>query len=193
MATVPTPFDATAGQKLTASQWDAQVRDVFTFLMAPPQCAVYNAATVSCVSNTATLIPFDTEADDTDSMHSTSTNPSRIIFTTAGRYMLNIFTMLVNVPTSYRVYSVNVRLNSGGSAAGGTSIRTFEFAQKPADFASTVMAASCQQTIAMTRVFSAADYIEIFIIQYSGGSARSTDSGAGLYGTGVQARWIGTN
>jgi hypothetical protein len=191
MATVPTPYDATSGVTLSDTIWDAGVRDPLNFLLDPPHCSVYAGATVSCVSNTATLLTYDTETDDTDTMHSTSSNTGRITFNTAGRYMLTIFTMLVNPPTAYRVYSVNVRLNAAGSSSGGTSIRTFEFAQKPADFASTVLAAGPQQTIALTRVFNALDYIEVFLTQYSGGSARTTDSGAGQFGTGIQARWVG--
>lgn len=193
MATVPTPLDATAGVKITATSFDAGVRDPLNFLLDPPHCSVYANAAVSCASNTATLLTYDTETDDSDTMHSTSSNTGRVVYNTAGRYLLHIYTMLVNPPTSYRVYSINLRLNSGGSASGGTSIRTFEFAQKPADFAATVMAASPQQIVTLTRVFAASDYTEVFLTQYSGGGARSTDTGAGLYGTGFQARWIGIN
>jgi hypothetical protein len=38
MATVPTPLDATAAVKITATSFDAGVRDPLNFLLDPPKC-----------------------------------------------------------------------------------------------------------------------------------------------------------
>ena len=50
---------------------------------------VYNNANISVPNAQTTLIAFNSEMFDTDSMHSTSTNPSRITINTAGKYLVH--------------------------------------------------------------------------------------------------------
>jgi len=184
MATVPTPYDATAAVKLTATAWDAGVRDPLTFLLDPPKVGAYqNAAGTSLVNATSSgPLLYDAESVDSDNMHSTASNQGRITFNTAGRYLINVFVMLPNV-TTYTVYTVNPRLNSGGTG-GGTSIRSFDL-RSPGG-------APAQSAITFTRVFAAGDYMEIYVTQTSG-STRVTDFGNGQYATGVQAQWVSIN
>jgi hypothetical protein len=118
-------------------------------------------------------------------MHSTSSNPSRVIFTTAGRYHIGIFVFLPQVPTTYSTYTVNIRLNAAGSSAGGTSIRSFSYG--------TPGGAPAQTATNLTRVFNAADYVEVFVTQLSGVSDRATDASLGMYANGFQARWVSIN
>jgi len=183
MATVPTPYDATAAVKLTATAWYAGVRDPLTFLLDPPKCGVYQGTvgSVTTLANATLSGPllFDTETNDTDNMHSTTTNTGRITFNTAGRYQIIMYVMITGA-TTFSAYSVNPRLNAGGSPSGGTSIRTFDL--------KTPGGAPSQATITFTRVFSVSDYIEIYVLQTSA-SSRTTDF-AGQYCTGVQAQWI---
>lgn len=177
MATVPTPFDATAAQKLTATQWDAQVRDVMLFLYNPPTCEVTMASSTSLAIGTATLVAWDTELTDTDSMHSTVSNQSRIVIQTAGRYTVNIAT---NVATgNATTYTVNLKINSGGLVAGGTSVRAWSFGAAGG--------APRQFTTSFTRYMpTVGDYFELFVTT---SPANSLDGGIGVLGTGMQVIW----
>lgn len=181
----PTVLDPSPGDKLSAASFDAGVRDVLNFLANPPKCDLAMNSALAHVDNVATLQSYDTEVFDDDTMHSTSTNPSRVTFTTGGRYHIGIFVFLPQVPTTYGTYTVNLRLNSGGSSAGGTSIRSFSYG--------TPGGAPAQTNTNLTRAFSAGDYVEVFVTQRSGGSTRTTDASLGMYSNGIQARWVSLN
>ena len=47
---------------------------------------VTNSLAISISNNTITLLTFDTEDYDTNSMHSTATNPGRLTCKTAGKF-----------------------------------------------------------------------------------------------------------
>ncbi len=76
------------GDILTAA-WCDQTRDNQEFFIDPPACAVYNSTTQALSSSTQTALNANSETFDNDSMHSTSTNTSRITIQTAGRYLLS--------------------------------------------------------------------------------------------------------
>jgi hypothetical protein len=170
MGTVPTPFTATAGTKLSASSFNAGVQQVFAFLMDPPRCAVWNSVGAATGVGAGAVIPYDTETDDNDSMHSTSSNTGRITFNTAGRYELNIFNSLsANTLTTY---NVQVRLN------GASSLRTMQFGSP---------GGSGRQTcVSLSRVFAASDYVEVLVQT----NVANTMEANGLYCTGLQATWV---
>jgi hypothetical protein len=50
-------------------------------------CHVYQTGATT-IGSSATLVEFGAERFDTDTMHDNSTNPSRITFTTAGKYLV---------------------------------------------------------------------------------------------------------
>lgn len=52
----------------------------------PPVCRAFHSSNISIANNTLTAVNLDSEEYDTDTMHSTSSNNSRITFTTAGTY-----------------------------------------------------------------------------------------------------------
>lgn len=54
----------------------------------PPACQAYNSTNLSIPNNVATAVTMNSEAYDTDTMHSTSANTSRVTFTTAGIYTI---------------------------------------------------------------------------------------------------------
>lgn len=64
---------------------DAQLPSVIS---NPPACQAYNSTNLSIPNNTATVVTMNSEAYDTDSMHSTSSNTGRLTFTTAGIYTI---------------------------------------------------------------------------------------------------------
>jgi hypothetical protein len=170
MGTVPTPYDAIPFHKLSAAELDLGVKTVFDFLMNPPRCAVWNSVGQVLVAATPTVVLYDSETDDTDSMHSTSSSTGRITFNTAGRYELNIFNSLtLNTLTQY---NVQIRLN------GATSIRTGQFG--------TPGGSGRQTCISLSRVFAVSDYIETLVTVNAG----HTMEASGLYCTGIQATWV---
>lgn len=179
MATVPTPFDATSGQKLTASQWDSQVRDVLLWLMGNgtngvyPRVHAWDNAGVVFVAATSKLFNMNAEVYDTDTMHDPVTNNSRITFTTAGLYEVN-FAISLSPSGSFTSAVVQSRLNSGGSSAGGTTIRTQPFV---ANGTQTVFAHHVFQ-----RFWNAGDYMELFInTTGSGGTCDNTSQGSRVF------------
>lgn len=76
----------TTGQPIPAA-WSDQVRGNQEFFAEPPQCSV-SGSNVSVNSSNWTSLTAGSEAYDTDTMHSTSSQTERITFTTAGKYLL---------------------------------------------------------------------------------------------------------
>lgn len=87
--TTPTTF--TTGNVLTAAQLNTNLRDNTNFLFDPPACIATRASNQSIPNAAGTLVSFTTaDIVDTDTMHSTSTNPQNITFNTAGLYLVTI-------------------------------------------------------------------------------------------------------
>lgn len=64
----------------------------------PPSCQAYNSSNISIPNNDGTVVTLDSERYDTDSMHSTSVNTSRITFTIPGIYIVTfVCSFAVNV------------------------------------------------------------------------------------------------
>lgn len=64
----------------------------------PPSCQAYNSANISIPNNDGTVVTLDSERYDTDSMHSTSVNTSRLTFNTSGIYVVTfVCSFAVNV------------------------------------------------------------------------------------------------
>jgi hypothetical protein len=86
-----TPRTWVAGDVLTAAQLNQDIRDNVGFLANPPACRIYHNADQSIPHNVATtILAFNSERYDTDTMHDTVTNNSRITFTTAGLYVVTL-------------------------------------------------------------------------------------------------------
>lgn len=177
MATVPTPLDPIAGDVLSATAFDLGVRDPLLFLMdGYPRVHAWRGTALNSVDGTPTLVNFDSETFDTDNMHDPAVNPSRIKFPTAGLYEID---WLVTLATAtYTALSLNIRLNAGGSAAGGTSVRTQPY-----------MLGTGAPNLQLTflRYMPAGDYLEAFVDQTSGGNRAMS---ATSLGTRCFARWI---
>ena len=126
-----------------------------------------------------TLLTFDTEAFDTDTMHSTSSNTGRITINTSGTYMID---MNVRFPSAtYTEFKLNMRSNSGGSAVGGTSV----FLHYAAPTAGSIIHLHRRVNLALT----SGNYYEFFVTQTSGGSRTTT---TGNNQTGVTFHWLCT-
>lgn len=77
------------------------VDDKIPPVFIPPSCFVYNSVNISVPDSTNTVLTFNSEDWDTDNMHSTSSNTSRLTSKTAGIYLIH-----ANVETA---------MDSGGS------------------------------------------------------------------------------
>lgn len=154
-----------AGDTILASDVD-QVAD-------PPRCRVSDGTGLVITDGGTTLMTWSAESYDTDNMHDTSSNTSRITFTTAGFYQV---AFAIQLPTAtYTVSNVDCRLNAGGNIANGTNLfqGNFQTARRLVG--------------AFTAEFAAADYIEFWVTQTSGASRTTV---TGTLRTFAEARWV---
>jgi hypothetical protein len=180
MATVPATQSFLAGEKVTAAKLIAAAKTPLDFLMNPPRCNAFNGAGVSLTTAVSTLVPFDSESWDTDSMHSTTTNPSRITINTSGQYLVTFYARFPSNATGYR--QLNLRLNSGGSSGGGSTWSTINLAA--------VNGTSTFVTRTLELTCTAGDHYEIFAMQNSGATL-TLDAGTRV--TGMEFRWLGNS
>ncbi len=180
MATVPPTQTFTAKEKVTSAKLNAATKTPLDFLLNPPRCNAYSTTTTSVASSTtaSTLVTLEAESWDTDSMHSTASNMSRILINTSGQYLVSFYARFVSNATGYRM--LNLRSNAGGSGTGGNTLSTI-----------TLPAVNGEATF-VTRTFElscvAGDYYELFAQQNSG-SALSLQNGQRV--TGMEFRWLG--
>lgn len=59
-----------------------------SYISDPPTVSVFRSIATSIANDTTTVVQFSSVNYDTDNMHETVTNPSRITFTTAGIYII---------------------------------------------------------------------------------------------------------
>lgn len=133
-------------------------------------CSVYKSATQSIPDSTWTELTFDTEAFDTNSMHSTSSNTGRINGRYAGVY----------------ICIANVKFASDGAGTGVRGIRI--------KLNGTVVAESSEEQVGTGDIFlnmsttvnmttGASDYVTLEVYQTSGGAL---NVGSGLEYTNFQ-------
>ncbi len=72
------------------------------------------------MNSAATYLTFATERHDTDSMHSTSSNTGRIVFTAAGVYGMFANVALAANATGYRL--VGIEINRSGTTIAATQV-----------------------------------------------------------------------
>jgi hypothetical protein len=164
MGTIPTPPTFTAGAVLTATQLNT-LRDVANFWAAPPRVYAWASGATSLNNSTTTLIAFASEVYDIvqsgDSpMHDNTTNNSRLVVRTAGKYRISVQCQFASNATGNRV--VSVRLNAAGAPGGGSLL----FVQTQGAVSGTSTSVSFT---APPYPLSAGDYVEMFASQSSGG------------------------
>lgn len=127
-----------------------------------PAARAFNSANISIATATTTAITLDSERFDTDTIHDTVTNNSRLTCKTAGKYQI----------------TGNV---SWAASAGGT----FRAVQIRLNGATTIAAAlnspsaSNSSDMAVTTLYDLAvnDYVELMVRQDSGGALNVVASG----------------
>lgn len=73
------------------ASWGDAVRDGLVFCATPPSCRANRTTNLSVASSTTTYVAFDAaDSWDTDSFHSTSTNPTRLTVPAglAGKFLI---------------------------------------------------------------------------------------------------------
>lgn len=72
---------------LTYADWNATLYDTVSLILNPPMVQLQHTTTISVPNNTWTALPFQTEIIDTEGMHSTTTNNTRVTPKTPGWYI----------------------------------------------------------------------------------------------------------
>ena len=174
MSSIPytAPPNFVTGAVLTEAQLDILSDDI-SFLANPPHCRVYNSAAFSHTSTGNNVaVTFDSERRDTDTMHSTATNTSRITFTTAGFYAVGGHVEFAANATGVR--GIAIRLGGATYIAADNRL-------------STGGALGTQMSIATRYAFAAGDYVELMAYQSSGGNLNI--NAAGNFSPEFWAEW----
>lgn len=149
--------DPAAGAIIYASDFD----NIFN----PPRCRAWHSAAATLTTVTSTVIALASETyDSTGSMHSTSTNTSRIIAPVAGKYLISASIGFASNATGRRICAV--RLNAAGSSASGTLI-----AEKIGQANATSLHT---ESVTFTYDLAASDYVEMFALQQSGANLNTS-------------------
>lgn len=140
----------------TPASEKATVANVVAAGMVDIGARVYNSGAITLTTGATTALTFDSESYDTDTIHSTVANQSRLTATTAGKYL--IWGNVSFAANSAGVRIVKVQLN------GATDIHKVRV--EPVDLAThpTEIAVCCEYSL------SAADYVELYAFQNSGGN-----------------------
>ena len=138
-----------------------------------PHCKVYNSANQSINNTTATMLTFDTEDYNNNTMHSTVSNTSRITLTTGGRYLLMGKVQFASNGTGTR--RVRIVLNG---------LTTLAEVQVPASAVGVVTL-----PIMTVDTFAAADYVELEGYQDSGGALNAVRNAS--YTNYILAEYLG--
>lgn len=145
-----------ANDVLTASDMNTYVRDGAQM----QNVRANNSGAISVANSSWTLVTFDSERFDVDSMHNTSSNTGRFVTQRTGVYMFGCCIRWASNATGYRL--LQARLNSGGSGSGGTELA--QCSNNPLSGTYT------QQNLVSLYTFTAGDYVEFFGFQSSGGA-----------------------
>jgi len=178
---VPSQGTVAVGDKITASLWNDDVRNAVNFLISPPRVKVYKTANQSVANSTWAAVAWTAETFDTDTMHDNTTNNTRITFTTAGTYQI-VFNVFWAANTTGSRY---VTIEKNGTTTQGSGTVLLDGLSVPA---STASGTSFGQSITFIEEFAAADWINLFVFQTSGGALNL--SGTSAASTTVTARWI---
>lgn len=145
---------------LTAADLNTHVRDNLSFLYSPPKVYASRSAAKSITNATVTQYDFDQESYDTDAMHSTSTNTTRVTIKTAGVYVFTAAVSWASNTTGRRLAQFLIN----GATTG------------PADDKSVVGGAGGEHSVTLvwSQSFAVNDYVELNVYQNSGGALNCT-------------------
>lgn len=155
-----TPKSWSTNEVVTAANLNTHLRDNVAFLGSPPACSAFHNVAVSVPVSTNTVLSANGENYDTDGMHSTVTNTSRITFNTAGRYLVMATVRFAATSGGARV--LHMRINGGTPQASSAFV------------ADASLGTDVVLSAARSFAVSAADYIEILVFQSAAGAINVT-------------------
>jgi len=143
-----------------------------------PQAKAWNSSLATMNNNVTTVIGLQTELwDTTGTMHDPGVNNSRLVAPIDGRYLILANLGFAQNAVGRRI--CQVRLNAGGSGAGGIAVSEENHAASP--LGSTVIGTKFEYDMV------AGDYVEMFGNQTSGGAL---DSANVVHQTWMSMRWM---
>ena len=179
MTAIPSQQTVSVGQKVKASLWNDDVRDLANFLLNPPSVRSYQAfvTTTMGTSGTTYVIGLDWEEWDTCSMHAEGT-VSKHYAVYPGKYHVLAQTSFAADADGQRY--VYIRKNANGSATGGTLIQAVSC--DAVGSGSTSLMAQVEVSLAEN------DYLEMFAMHTAGNSLATN---AGISATFFSMTWRG--
>lgn len=174
MATVPSPITWVAGNKVTAAQMNANVRDAVNFLLATPTAESYVNAAQSVANTAWSVITLDGNVLNNDTMWVSGTT---ITIKTAGTYLVS--------------GQVTFAANTSGRRLGGINLNAFS--SQPNVNQTEVMVAttgSATTTVPITARrlhLNVNDTLQLYAYQTSGASLSLV---TGSSATFLSAQWV---
>lgn len=172
------PFTATAGTAWKAADWNTYGRDNLKWLATDsPACRAYSSVNVSIPNASPTAVALNSNRYDNATMHSTASNTSRITIPTGGggKYLIGA--------------GANWALSAGGTQRqvrilqNGTTYVAWQTSPPSASHGS-------EATVTTSYALAAADYVETYVNQDSGGALNL--QAIGNYSPEFWAFWIRT-
>lgn len=174
---MPYSSPATVSDGTTApASWGNSVKAATDYLANPPACRVYHNAAQLAADATQLVLAFNSERYDTNGMHDTAVNNSRITINTAGLYLV---TAQVDwAPGTYDYASVAIRLN------GATFLAITDAPVTSGIFGNS-------RAVATVYKFIVGDYVETRVFQDNAASAGRNVQAQPNYSPEFSATWIG--
>lgn len=173
-----TPHTIALGELVTIATMNNEWGGNVSFLANPPACRVYSSVPISLVNAIETTLTFDSERYDTNSMHSTTVNPGRITFNTAGLYLVSM-SFRTTPDNDYNFVYGLIRFN-GSAALASHVIGTMTDNTIP-----TLM------TVTTVYKFAVNDYVEARVAQKNTSAATNSATVAANDSPEFSATWIG--
>lgn len=173
-----TPTTRASGYIVTAAAWNTDLVENIKFLANPPACRVTHNTTQSLNDAVETTVSFNTERFDTNSMHDTVTNNSRITINTAGIYVVGFhgqFAAANDYVNGYGILRLNgtTYISLAGSDQSVVGISDFQV---------------CTTTLYK---FAVNDYIEVRALQNNTASAARNLQQGTAFSPEFWAVWVG--
>jgi hypothetical protein len=172
-----TPRTWATGDLATAAMLNQDVRDNVSSLANPPACRVYHNTTQSIGDATEVTVAFNAERFDTNTMHDTATNNSRITFNTAGLYVVHFTGALPALTTYSLIYAVII---VNGATRIAYDLKT-----------PTTFSAAPVFNVNTTYKFAAADYAQVLVYQDNTANTAQNLASSAAYSPEFAATWIG--
>ena len=154
------PGAVTAGDPLPAAYLNT-TRANGAWFSEPPQCSVFNSSVQSVPNSTVTALLCGSENLDNTSMHSTTSNTSRITAVNAGRYTFTGTAQFAIDGTGTGMRRLSFRLN-------GTTEYDLVQVAAVSTLSTVILSGSRTFTLAIS------DYAEMVVHQNSGGALNVT-------------------